>query len=104
MVSALAGGLLRFFVQGSNLPQELIVLVLGQQHPGRNRETVRLLYRLTISLAALRSGTPFKHKAQQHHWNRECPEVSPEVVSESKGEIDEENSLASRPHEFSSNS
>jgi hypothetical protein len=32
---------------------------------------------------------------------RECPEVSLEVVSESKGEIDEENSLASRPFEFS---
>jgi hypothetical protein len=30
MVSALAGGLLRFFVQGLNLPQELIVLVLGR--------------------------------------------------------------------------
>ena len=33
MVSALAGRLLRFLVQGSNLPQELIVLVLGRILP-----------------------------------------------------------------------
>jgi hypothetical protein len=33
MVSALAGGLLRFFVQGEDPPQELIVLVLGRTLP-----------------------------------------------------------------------
>jgi hypothetical protein len=57
---------------------------------------VWLLNRLTIYLAALHSEpTP---------GNRECPEVSPEVVSESKGEIGEENSLASCPLEFSRDS
>jgi hypothetical protein len=45
MVSALAGGLLRFFVQGSNLPQELIVLVLGRTLPVR-RLTEHLQARL----------------------------------------------------------
>src|SRR5258708_33817286 len=35
MVSALAGRLLRFLVQGSNRPQEPIVLVLGRTLPVR---------------------------------------------------------------------
>lgn len=37
----------------------------GLIHQGiraRNRETIRLLYRLTINLAALRSDTPIKHE------------------------------------------